>query len=249
MGPSDLADCIAAAVTRDVAGSGTITSYRQPLIGFAAADDSRFPDLRRVSGLPHRTPQEMLPGARSVVSFFVPFDHNLIEACRRHPTMVTRDWAVAYIETNDLIGHITTGLIAMLGQQGIRAAAEPATGTFDTDNLVSRWSHKSVAVIVGLGTFGLHHLVITNAGSAGRFGSLVTDAELPAAGPEPQDRCNRCMECVSLCPVAALDEGGNLDRQRCWHQCLKTGEQYRHLGPATCCGKCCLGDCALESAV
>jgi hypothetical protein len=33
---------------------------------------------------------------------------------------------------------------------------DPATYNFDPQTLVSRWSHKSVAVIAGLGSFGHH---------------------------------------------------------------------------------------------
>lgn len=196
----------------------------------------------------------MLPGARSVVSFFLPFEHVVLNANAEHKEEVAREWAQAYVETNALIGRITAQLVASLAERGVRAAAEPASGNFDPLTLVSRWSHKSVAVIAGLGSFGLHHLVITDAGCAGRFGSLVVDAALSGPPAQPQERClyfhdGSCMECVLRCPVEALDEDGGLEKQRCWSRCLEVAREYEHLGRAEVCGKCVAGPCACESAV
>jgi epoxyqueuosine reductase QueG len=136
----------------------------------------------------------------------------------------------------------------------VRVAAEPATGNFDPETLVSTWSHKSVAVIAGMGSFGLHHLIITDAGCAGRFGSLVIDAPVPVKAVEPKEHClyfydGSCLECVQRCPVGALDESGEIDKPACWSRCAEVGAAYQALGRAHCCGKCSYGPCALESAV
>jgi epoxyqueuosine reductase len=214
MDPTELAAFITATIQREVAGAGTITRYREPLVGFAAADDPHFPDLRRVAEPTHLMPEDLLPGARSVVSFFLPFDYQVVEANTRHKEKVAREWAEAYVETNALIGHITAYLTQSLAEQGVQAAAEPPTHNFDPVSLVSRWSHKSIAVIAGLGSFGLHHMVITDSGCAGRFGSLVIDADLPITPTEPKERClyfhdGSCLECILRCPVDALDEAGS----------------------------------------
>jgi epoxyqueuosine reductase len=251
---SELTEFITATIKRQVAGAGTITGYREPLVGFAAADDPRFPDLRRVAEPTHMMPQDLLPGARSVVSFFLPFARQVVEANAQHGEKVAREWAVAYVETNALIGRITAHLIELLAEWDVRATAEPATNNFDPVTLVSRWSHKSVAVIAGLGSFGLHHLVITGSGCAGRFGSLVIDAELPIVPAEPRERClyfhdGSCLECILRCPVGALDEDNGIDKQCCWSRCLDVAREYKRLGRAEVCGKCSLGPCAFESAV
>jgi len=49
--------------------------FDAPLTGVASADDPAFRDLRRESVVgPHfLLPEEWLPGARAVVSFFLPF--------------------------------------------------------------------------------------------------------------------------------------------------------------------------------
>jgi len=249
----DLQAFIIAFVRREVAEAGTETRYRQPLVGFAEADDPRFPQLRELAGPTHLLPGDLLPGARSVVSFFLPFAEEIVEANRAQPRQVAREWALAYVETNALINRIAQRLIAALAERGVKAAAEPATHNFDPITLVSSWSHKSVAAIAGLGSFGLHHMLITDAGCAGRLGSVVVDAVLePTSSPEAprRERCRylhdgSCMICIQRCPVGALTESG-LDKHRCYEWLLQVAEGFRDLGLTDVCGKCATGPCATE---
>jgi epoxyqueuosine reductase QueG len=237
-----------------VGQAGIFTAYREPLVGFVAAGDPRFPELRRVAEPSHWMPGDLLPGARSVVSFFLPFDYPVVEANARHRERVAREWAQAYVETNVLIGRITDHLARALASMGVRAAAEPATHNFDPISLVSRWSHKSIAVLAGLGSFGLHHLVITDAGCAGRFGSLAIDADLPPTTVPARERClyfhdGSCLECVLSCPAGALDANGRIDKQRCYRRLRQVAREYQHLALADVCGKCAIGPCSFEPAV
>jgi epoxyqueuosine reductase QueG len=254
MDPDKLAKLVADTVYNTVAGAGTVTEYRQPLVAFAPADDPRFLQLREAVHPSHMLPHDLLPSARSVVSFFLPFSAWVAEANAQDRSQVAREWAVAYVETNHLIGQVCERLIESLAGHGIRAAAEPATHNFDRHSLVSRWSHKSVAVIAGLGSFGLHQLVITDAGCASRFGSLVLDAELPTSNLEPKERCayyhdGSCLECAMRCPASAIDPDEPLDKQSCWGRCQQVAEQFEDVGLAEVCGKCAIGPCSFESAV
>ena len=249
-----LAELICTNIRRIVDGAETATRYREPLVGFVAADDLRFPDLRRVVGPAHVLPQELLPGARAVVSFFLPFARDVVDANARHKEQVAREWALAYVETNALIGRITAQLIEILAVQGVRAVAEPATHNFDPETLESRWSHKSMAVMAGLGSFGLHQMVITDSGCAGRFGSLILGAGLAGTPRPPKERClyfhdGSCLECVQRCPVSALDANEPLDKQRCWAHLLEMAPRHLDLGVVDACGKCALGPCSLGPAV
>jgi len=253
---SGLEAFIVAFVRREVAEAGTETRYRQPLVGFADAADPRFLELQEIAEPTHLLPGDLLPTARSVVSFFLPFAEEIVEANRARPGEVAREWALAYVETNALINRIAQRLIAALAERGVKAAAEPATHNWDPVTLISRWSHKSVAAIAGLGSFGLHHMLITDAGCAGRFGSLVVDAALePTSGPEAPTRLRcrylydgSCQTCVQRCPVGALTETG-LDKRRCYQRLLQVAERFRDLGLADVCGKCATGPCAFEPAV
>jgi epoxyqueuosine reductase len=249
MASVDLTDLIVETIVRDVAGAGMVTDYREPLVGFAAAGDPRFDELRRI--LPtHLSPEQMLPGARTVIAFFLPFSAWVVEANAQHRVQVAHEWSTAYVETNALIARISAHLTEVLAQRGVRSAAAAATHNYDPDTLTCPWSHKSAAVIAGLGSFGLHRMVITDAGCAGRFGSLVVDADLRVAPVEFRERClhfhnGGCAECVSRCPVEALSEDGSMDKQRCHRRLLDIAAE----SGAKACGKCATGPCALDSAV
>jgi epoxyqueuosine reductase len=245
-----MAELIAEVVRQSVADATGATVYREPLVGFASAFDPHFGEVPGAFGETALLPQDILPSARSVVSFFLPFGEAVVEANSRSKTDVAREWVVAYLETNDLIRGINARLLEELSELGVRAEAWPATGRFDRTSLRSPWSHKSVAVIAGLGGFGLHHMVITDAGCAGRFGSLVTEAELPSEPFEHRQVClhlrdGTCLECVRRCPVGAIKKDGTLDRDLCWERCLNVAGRFAGLGVAEVCGKCATGPCAL----
>ena len=123
-------------------------------------------------------PEDILEGARSVISFFLPFDKSIVTANAKSD-YTAREWAVAYIETNQLIDGICASLSELLSVHGYQSAWELPTYSFDPVQLISRWSHKSVGVVAGLGSFGLHQMVITDLGCAGALRQPGNDG-LPA---------------------------------------------------------------------
>lgn len=235
-------------ISEMVATAPTVTRYREPLVGFAAAADPLFGQMKQIIGERALLPADLLPEARSVVSWFVPFHHSLVEA-NRQSSPVAREWAVAYIETNRLINDISHCLAGWLAEMDVRAATVPATHNFDVETLTSRWSHKSVAYIAGLGTFGVHQMLITERGTAGRFGSLVMSAVVPPTPRPTAEFClhrqdGGCLVCVKNCPVGALSSLG-FDRQRCYQQVLAVDAHFADLELCDVCGKCAVGPCAL----
>jgi epoxyqueuosine reductase QueG len=185
-----------------------------------------------------------------VIAFFLPFDPRVVEANSLHRDRVANEWSTAYVETNALIARISAHLSAELAQHGVRSAAAAATHNYDPVTLTCPWSHKSVAVIAGLGSFGLHQMVITDAGCAGRFGSLVVDVDLRATAAAVRERClyfhdGSCTECIDRCPANALSKGDSMDKQRCHRRLLEIAAQHG----AKACGKCAVVRCALQSAV
>ena len=255
MNPDELAALIIDTIHHTIQQSDQITSYRSPIIGFLSADDPDFANLEQLAGGSHLMPEELLPEARSVVSFFLPFDPEIVYANQQDKEKPARQWALAYQETNALIGAINSGLIEVLGEHGVKAAAESATGNFSEAKLRGSWSHKSIAVMSGIGSFGLHQMVITDAGCCGRFGSLVLAAELPVNKPSHKERCEyfdlgTCKECVLVCPAQALDEEKPFDRWACRQQLTRNSQDFLDFGKVTVCGKCAvMGPCALQAAV
>lgn len=226
----------------------TRTRYREPLIGFASADDHLFTQMKQIIGPYHLHPREMLPDAKTVVSFFLPFAEEIVKA-NRQDDEVAAEWAQAYVEANQLIGEISTRLKEELDTGGIKTATQKATHNFNKVDLTAGWSHKSAAFAAGLGTFGVHKMLITPSGCAGRFGSLVISAEI-APTPRPSHefcryfRGEKCLVCVRNCPTGALT-ADTLDKQKCYRQLLKVAATF----PGLCdvCGKCNIGPCALKS--
>jgi epoxyqueuosine reductase len=49
------------------------SAWEEPLLGIAAAEDPLFPRLRQAVRPTHGLPADLLPGARTVIVYFLPF--------------------------------------------------------------------------------------------------------------------------------------------------------------------------------
>lgn len=222
--------------------------WRTPLLAAAPAD-RRFHRLPEIASPQHLLPRQLLPAARSVLVFFIPFLPRLLQENAPGP-FPCPDWARAYEATNALIEGLSATLRDGLEERGFACAATPATHNFDEIQLMASWSHKHLGYLAGLGRFGVNAQLITPAGCGGRLGSLVTAAELgdhPLLGD--RELClhkagAECLECMSRCPVGAVTLEG-IDRRRCYGR-LKTN--LKHLSTQVplqatthVCGKCVAG--------
>ena len=225
--------------------SGIRGWWQRPLL-VTAAIDGRFDQLPEIAFHEHIHPRELLPTARSVVVFYLPFLKELMRE-NQSGDRPCRNWGLAYVQTNDLIGRLTAALGDLLTRHGFKSGLTPATHNFDEDALMARWSHKHLGYLAGLGRFGVHRMLITPKGCTGRLGSLVTEAEL---GDHPliqtEEACllkagQECAACIEACPVQALKED-DFDRRRCWNR-LKENRRilpdFSDLPLSThVCGKC-----------
>ncbi len=233
-------------IEESVVEAQTQTGYRTPLVALASVDDPGFEELpKRIPG--HLRPCDLLPHARSVCAFFLPFARSVV-AANAGGDLASEGWALAYVETNALLARICERLAEELGRLGISAAWQPPTHTFDPVRLVSTWSHKSVAVVAGLGQLGHHHMLITEAGCAGRLGSVVLDVDVSSRAASSMSACaydRGCRACIERCPVGALTDDG-FDRTRCYVRCLDNDARFPQW-LADVCGKCATGPCAMHS--
>ncbi|MCF7875876.1 epoxyqueuosine reductase [Candidatus Bipolaricaulota bacterium] len=218
-----------------------MTKWRKPLVGFASAEDQLFEELKEVIGPSHALPEDLLAGARSIITYFLPFEEAIIESNIKGENS-SKKWVVAYRETNQLIHDLNQHIKAELNTLGQEVKTVSATGNFFEDELISEWSHKHVAYIAGLGTFGLHKMLITSKGSAGRIGSLVVDFESPPTDRPEEEYClykvdGSCTQCVARCVNGSLQENA-FDRHGCYDACLSNGEVYSDMGSPEVCGKC-----------
>ncbi len=244
-GVEDLRRMAETFVADEPARLGTEGWWRPPLLATAPVDE-RFETLPQIAADDHLHPRDLLPSARAVIVFFIPFRKDLIRK-NREGDRPCRDWGLAYVQTNDLIDRLSRRLGDRLAERGFRCGLTPATHNFNETKLMARWSHKHLGHLAHLGRFGTHHMLITPAGCTGRLGSLVTEAEL---GEHPlietREACllkagRACGLCLAACPVQALKAKG-FERRRCWER-LKDNRAglgyFADLPESThVCGKC-----------
>jgi epoxyqueuosine reductase QueG len=236
---------------------GTDGWWQTPLLASAPVD-SRFDQLPRIAADDHLHPRDLLSKAKSVIVFYIPFKKELVKENRKGDRPC-RNWGIAYVQTNDLIGRLSQALGDWLTEKGFKSGLTPATHNFNEAKLMARWSHKHLAHLVNLGRFGVHHMMITPVGCTGRLGSLVSEVEL---GEHPliqtEEACllkagKECGQCIKACPVAALSVDG-FERKRCWdrlNENRRTLDNFSDLPESThVCGKCAaLMPCGFENPV
>ncbi|MEW6244793.1 MAG: epoxyqueuosine reductase [Bacillota bacterium] len=220
---------------------GTQTVWKKPLIAYAAAEDELFSSLKKIVSPTHALPGDFLPGAKTVIAYFLPFVDAIPES-NVPGRECSRAWAVAYIETNKIIFDLNTYINKLLGDAGYRSVIIPATHNFDSDKLMSDWSHRHVAYIAGLGKFGLNNMLITDSGCCGRVGTIVTDLVIEPTERKDREFClfklnRKCARCVPRCVNGAL-RVNHYDRHKCYEMCLHNADVYSGIGLADVCGKC-----------
>lgn len=203
-------------------------------MGFADANHPEIIRLKdRISPL-HGLPCEVLPNAKTVIAYYVPFTGELAETNRQTGDIASPEWALAYEETNAMFKELNSALTVELANMGITARVAPQTATFDREKLISGWSHRHFAWAAGLGTFGINNMLITKKGCCGRYSSIVTDFETEHGSPLKEEYClfkrnGKCGVCMKRCPSGALTPEG-FDRHKCYAVLLKNADIYNSLG-------------------
>ena len=227
----------------------TETDWRAPVVGFADAKDELFPKLKEIIGPNHALPSDLVPNAKSVITFFVPYTKETVES-NIAGEKSSKGWDYAYIETNNLINDLSKHLYEKITAKGFKASLFPATYNYDEEKLISDWSHRSVAYISGIGKFGLHNMFITKSGCCGRLGSVITDIEFTPTARTDEKYClynynGTCKKCIKRCVNNAfeLHDGKAIcDRKKCNEQIYhkKVIPEYP-IGLGDTCGKCMVG--------
>ena len=196
--------------------------FDDPLIGFASADDELFVTEFKKEGVIHpeyMAPLEWLPGAKTVISFFLPFTAGVKKSNRNRtdepyePGVSQRcsaEWLHARTEGQIFLDKITSYIQSILENEGFETVSpEPSGKLRMITPYISTWSERHAAYAAGLGTFGLSKGLITKKGMAGRFGSVITNAEFAAdirPYSKPFEYCIMCGACMMKCPVGAIDK-------------------------------------------
>jgi epoxyqueuosine reductase QueG len=187
-------------------------------------------------------PDEWLPGARSVVSVFMPFTER-VRASNRNEGPVSYEWLHGRIEGQECGLSLARRLAASLDDAIIPTADTRFSLVRDdsadpTRAFTVNWSERHIAHAAGLGTFSMPGGLITKKGTAGRLFSVVTTLEI-APTPRPYkgiyDYCIKCGQCVYRCPVGAISKDMKKDAIRCSAHLNIPKEKH---APYYSCGKC-----------
>lgn len=194
--------------------------YRTPIVGFARADNPVFENLRKGISPIHYLPEDLLPGAKSVVSFFVPVSVETVKANNIHGPSI--EYAHVKRMQKDLMENVISGMQEILAEKGIRCSGNTEGIPFKLEPPYHPWLQKPIAVACGVGKFGINRQIITKSGCTGRLGSFVIDAETVPTGEIKEEYClylidGSCGECVKNCPVGALTYD-DIDRPVCKKQ-------------------------------
>lgn len=184
--------------------------FDPPIFGVAASDDPLFKQLQApgVVGPGAFLPADWLPEANSVLSFFLPFTES-VRRSNRLPGSASDEWLHARIEGQIMLDRLGAFICSTLEGEGFPAVyplTDPRRHMIAP--LIPNWSERHVAYVCGLGTFGLSKGLITEKGTAGRVGSVITSAVLPPthrAYESPFEYCIMCGKCQRNCPAKAID--------------------------------------------
>lgn len=239
----------------EIPDASPIKLFEPPIIGFAPAADQLFEKYKEkeVIGSMFLSPEEWLPGAKTVAAFFFPFSSDVRDSNRETPDQPSVPWLYGRIEGQHFLGGFMEQVRQHLADAGIRVCVPSMDDRFqahrelldgeggDDFHVDSRWSERHAAYACGLGTFGLSRGIITKKGMAGRITSIVIDAEF-----EPDERpytgtydyCIRCGACAARCPAGAISVDYGKNNSKCSGYLDKTKERY---SPRYGCGKCQVG--------
>ncbi|MGE4277272.1 MAG: hypothetical protein AB7E30_08895 [Lawsonibacter sp.] len=224
--------------------------WEVPILKYAAADDPLFPKLRQIVVDSHYLPQDYLPEASTVLSWFIPFVPSIAQSNLDGP-YPSSEWQLAYHATNTMAEELNLHLCQVIGGLGDTAVVPTDTGRISDQQILSRWSQRHVAYIAGHGTFGMNNMLISDRGCVGRYFSIVTTLPLDSDPRPTLERClykrsGTCGLCMKRCTVNALSPCG-FERRRCFDRCRENRVRGGPNG-ANICGKCVVGlPCSFSS--
>ena len=204
--------------------------FDEPIVGFADGDDPLFKKYKTAIGGHHLMPADFFSGNTSeltIVAWVLPIKKETIAENSKQTELPGRLWARTrqYGEEENL--RMRAQMVKFFKDQNIRAVSPTHSVKFNCTMPyphTSNWSERHAAYACGLGTFGLHDALITDAGSAHRIGSVIAELRLSPdknSGDNIYGNCllkasNTCGACISRCPAGAMSESGH-DKTKC-HQ-------------------------------
>ncbi len=146
--------------------------------------------------------------------------------CRMNPENVRnplrQQYEFEYHEMFAEADQVARRAAARLTEKGARAMSCCSSYPMNMENYpnLEMWyiHHKPVAVAAGKGRMGVHHLVVHERfGAMMALSSILMDREVTEYGkPLDYDPCCKCMLCVAVCPVGAINADGYINSYACY---------------------------------
>jgi len=218
--------------------SKALTDFAFEFLETQGASKVGVATVETLAGGPPSTDLEyVLPGAKSAVSFAVPFDEDAID--RYLSKQSHGDHQRDNFHTNFFVSGLAAGLAEYWNQRDIPSVGVLANAVYRKEtprgiyDFLPDLSHRYVAVASGVGKFGVSGNVMTEEhGACVVLGTVVTSAELIASEPQSadQDICRDCQLCYASCASGLMDRkekttvtmGGrefSYSERRSYHRC------------------------------
>jgi len=222
--------------------------FEAPIFAFGAADDEIYDEFKSpdIIDSEFMGPLEWLPEAKTVISLFLPYTDRIKSSNSENFEWPSNEWLHGRYEGQIFLQELVSFLEKILKDSGYKVIVPSVDKAFTYKTInndgktkfITNWSERHIAYACGLGTFGLSKGLITEKGVCGRFGSLVTDLDLPKDSrkySDPYEYCTMCNACVPHCPAGAISPDDGKNSMLC-SEFLKVVNKKHD--PRYGCGKC-----------
>jgi epoxyqueuosine reductase QueG len=176
------------------------------LVGIASRE-------RLTDAPPSGDPGYLLPTARSVISFAIPYKREMLRDFFTKKDWLS--WNLDKKENTRLLYVISDHVSECLTAKGydtcivdVNVNYRPEPGAANVHEIVTMYpefAHRYGAVAAGIGRLGWSGNVITpRYGSAVQIGTVLTSAKLESDPLLEENPCDRCKMCVASCPVEMM---------------------------------------------
>lgn len=176
-------------------------------IGFASIDDYKSPRSP--------DPKKILPGVKSLVVLAYRQTDGGLDTPNMRVAMAAR---MGMMDCAKEHSYEVTRFI----ENRFKVRATPILFSYPLnlenpkDGVIGDVSIRHAAVAAGLGTFGMHNLVVhPRFGSRVAFTTILTELPLKSDPPVKERACTDCGMCVDNCPGRALEKIGYTDEMKC----------------------------------
>ena len=209
--------------------------FREPIYGYGSGADLLFAFYKQDIGdfllLPHewlklKYGKDYDPANVTVISWCFPQTVENVESNRNETLYPSYGWAYNRTFGEKYNCEFAKNKEIEFNSRGIDAIAPMAHETFswhtsEKYGYASNWSERHAAHICGLGTFGLCDGLISAAGKAVRYGSVIVAEKYPVT-KRPYTKYNEyciadkgCRACIDRCPAGAISLENGHDKDKC----------------------------------